>query len=76
MLESLFNKVAHLKACNFIKKRIQHRCFLVTFAKFLRTSFFLQNISVGYFFRQHDSDNISINKMWLRDRNPPNGCSE
>ena len=26
-LDSLFNKVANLKACNFIKKRHQHRCF-------------------------------------------------
>ena len=26
VLESLFNKVAGLKTCNFIKKRPQHRC--------------------------------------------------
>ena len=32
-----FYKVAGLKACNFIKKRLQHRCFSVEFAKFLRT---------------------------------------
>ena len=32
-----------MKACNFIKKRIQHRCFLEKFAKFLRTSI-LKNI--------------------------------
>ena len=31
-----FYKVAGLKACIFIKKRIQHRCFLVNIAKFLR----------------------------------------
>ena len=37
VLESIFNKVAGLKACNFIKKRLQHRCFPVKFAKFLRT---------------------------------------
>ena len=35
VLESLFNKVAGLKTCNFIKKR--QRCFPVEFAKFLRT---------------------------------------
>ena len=35
MLESLFNKVAGLKACNFIKKRFQHRCFPVNILKFL-----------------------------------------
>ena len=38
MLELLFNKVACLKDCNFINKRLQHRCFPATFAKFLRTS--------------------------------------
>ena len=37
MLESLFDKVAALKAYNFIKKRLGHSCFTV---KFLRTSFF------------------------------------
>ena len=26
--------------CYFIKKKLQHRCFLVKFTKFLRTSFF------------------------------------
>ena len=29
MLESLLIKVAGLKTCNFIKKRLQHRCFPV-----------------------------------------------
>ena len=37
MLESLFNKIPCLQACNFFKKRLQHRCFLVKFAKLLRT---------------------------------------
>ena len=32
-----FNKVAGLKAYNFIKSRLQHRCFPVKFCKFLRT---------------------------------------
>ena len=31
-----FNKLTGLKACNFIKKRLQHMCFSVKFAKFLR----------------------------------------
>ena len=39
MLESVFNKVAGLQACNFIKKRLQHGCFPVKFVKFLRTPF-------------------------------------
>ena len=37
VLESLFNKVAGLQACNYIKKRPQLRCFPVNIAKFLRT---------------------------------------
>ena len=39
MLQFLFNKDAGLQVCNSIKKRLQHRCFLVKFAKFLRTPF-------------------------------------
>ena len=37
-----------LKVCNFIKKRLQHRCFPVNIAKFLRTAF-SQNTSSGCF---------------------------
>ena len=40
VLDFLFNKVAVLKAYNFIKKRLQHRCFPVNIAKILRTAFF------------------------------------
>ena len=36
MLEYLFEKVAGLKACNFIKKGPQHRSFPVNIAKFLK----------------------------------------
>ena len=43
VLESLFNKAACLKACNFIKKRLRNRCFLVNTAKILRTPI-LKNI--------------------------------
>ena len=43
MLESLFKKAAGLKACNFIEKRLQHKCFPVKFAKFLKTTI-LKNI--------------------------------
>ena len=39
MLESLFNKVTGLKACNFIKKKLRYRCSPVNVAKFLRTPF-------------------------------------
>ena len=42
VLESLFNKVAGLDACIFIKKRKQHRYFPVNIAKFSRTAFFIE----------------------------------
>ena len=37
VLESLFNRVAGLQACNFMKKRLQHSCFPMNIVKFLRT---------------------------------------
>ena len=37
VLRSGFNGVADFQESNFIKKRLQHRCFLVEFMKFLRT---------------------------------------
>ena len=37
-LKFLFNKVAGSQACNFIKKKLQCRCFPVKFAKFSQTS--------------------------------------
>ena len=37
VLESSFNRLVGFKTCNFLKKRLQHRCFLVNIAKFLRT---------------------------------------
>ena len=43
VLESIFNKAAGLQVCKFIKKRLQHRCFPVIIAKFLRISI-LKNI--------------------------------
>ena len=35
-----FNKVTALKPVTLLKKRISHRCFLVNFAKSLRTFFY------------------------------------
>ena len=35
-----FNKNAGYQSCSFIKKRLQHRCFLVDIAKLLRTAIF------------------------------------
>ena len=37
MLEFLFNKFADLQTGNFITKRLEHRCFPVNIAKFLKT---------------------------------------
>ena len=48
VLQSLFNKVATLQTCNFTKKRLQHRCFLMNIATFLRTPI-LKNISERLF---------------------------
>ena len=39
-----FKKVAGLKACSLFRKRLQHRCFPVGFAKFLRTIFFTEHL--------------------------------
>ena len=44
VLESLFNKVLELQACNFIKKLLQHSCFPVNIGKFLRTKFFIEHL--------------------------------
>ena len=40
VLESLFNTVTKLMACNFVKKRPQHRLFPVNIIKYLRKAFF------------------------------------
>ena len=46
VLESLFTKAADLQVCNFIKKRLQHKCFPVIIEKFLRIPT-LKNICEG-----------------------------
>ena len=43
MLEPLFNNIAGLKACRFIKKRLQHICLPIKYVKLLRTPI-LKNI--------------------------------
>ena len=40
--ESLFNKVVGIQTCNFIKERLQHRCFTANIVKFLRTALFIR----------------------------------
>ena len=44
VLEYLFNKVADLKVCNCIKKRLQYMCFPINMAKFLRPAFFIEHL--------------------------------
>ena len=44
VLEPNFTKVAGLLCCNVVKNRLQHRCFPVKFAKFLRTPFFTEHL--------------------------------
>ena len=39
---AILNKVPGPQVCNFIKKRLQRRCFLLKFAKILRTPFFTE----------------------------------
>ena len=53
VLESLFNKVAGLQACNFITNRLQHRCFPVKFTKFLRTLFLTEHLWWLFLYLSH-----------------------
>ena len=53
---SLFNEVAANQVCNFIKIRLQHRCFLVKFVKFLRT-LILKNICQQMLLKQKTARN-------------------
>ena len=46
-VEVFFDKVTGPQGCNFIKKRLQHRCFPVKFAKYLRTPFFYRTPPVA-----------------------------
>ena len=39
-----FNKVAGLRSCKFILKETLHRCFSVSFVKFLRTPFLIKHL--------------------------------
>ena len=44
MFESLFDEVAGLKACIFIKKKLQHRCFSVKSAKNFKSTYFQEHL--------------------------------
>ena len=43
---SLFNNVPGLQACNFINKKLQHRCFPVNIAKLFKSNFFYRTLLV------------------------------
>ena len=64
VLESLFDNVAGLMACNVIKKRLQHRCFPVNITKFIRTSFLL-NISGGCFWQTSKDKSLYLLSLSL-----------
>ena len=63
-LEFLFKKVAGLQACNFIEKRLQHKCFSVKIEKSLRVSF-LQNTSGDCFWKYLFNSLYCIWEWWI-----------
>ena len=60
-----FNKYAGLKACNFIKKRLQHRFFPVKFPKFLRTPFFTEHVRWLLLKISHELSLYCIWEQWI-----------
>ena len=68
MFESLFNKVAGLKAYNFVKKRLQQRLFPVSIAKFLRTTLFIEHLRWLLLFKE-DFGNVVIKSKFTINRN-------
>ena len=57
VMEPLFNKIEGYQTCGFIKKRLQHRYFLVNFRKFIRTPI-LKKISERLHFWKVFCENI------------------
>ena len=73
VLESLYNKAAWLRTCNFIKKRLQHRGLPVNFVEFLITPC-LQNSSgrllldvvlLGFFLPKPNQIRISCRQLLI-----------
>ena len=58
MLESLFNKVTGLQACNFTKKRLQHRRFPMNIANF-KNNYFEKHLQTA----ASDSSYILLRKL-------------
>ena len=65
MLEFLFDKLAGLQACNFVKNRLQHKCFPMKSAKFLRA---LSYRELGV--QQETLRNFSINGTLFEKYSP------
>ena len=69
VLESIFNETAGVGVWNVIKKRLQHRCFTVNYAKFLRTPILDQLLLKN---QNQNSEDISFyqvnyfDKLYLR----------
>ena len=59
VLQSVCNKLAGLRAYNFVKKKLQHRCFLVKFGKYLRTPI-LKKQAVNNFFTNKPNSSFSL----------------
>ena len=74
LLESLFNKYAGLKDYNFIKIRLQHGCFSVNIAKFLKNSFFIEHLwwllmTLKIVTRSKNGLSIKIERRWSNSEN-------
>ena len=59
----LFLKAADLRPATLLKKRLWHRCFPVDFAKFLRTTFFTEQIQrlLLKFISNHTKEMVYVN---------------
>ena len=42
ILRGYWKETSNIKACNFIKKRLQHRCFPVKYYEIFKSSFFIE----------------------------------
>ena len=60
MFLPLFNKVASLKVCNSVKKRLQRSCFPVKLSKFLRMSFLRKSFSGSLSVLTHVLEELKI----------------
>ena len=62
--ECLFNKFAGLSSCIFIKKSLQHRCFL---KKFLRTAVFIEHLTVHHTFSKFYVKIEFFGRVWVKN---------